>query len=331
MNTIQMKDVLPALTPGEAIGHNNLTLVPLWGEGHQRRYQEYMLASEAIDAGVMAITEASDSDVVSEVLAVTHTRRLILLINGEELLGATQNSILTSSILLPPKAEIRIPVSCIEDETYDSASPFLRSGSNIHGSGCTSRDIQHIRRMCERRDSGQKAALAIASQHDICEDSSSAADLDDGIAALWDVFELYHEALPCPADACGVVAAVAGRFIVMDVFDSPLTLHVMWPRLLSSYAKDAETATDQSGRRFTPQKAQQIITYVGEQFCQTSPALGLGQDIRLETAHVTCQGLRVKEMLLHLSIFPKPCSDLADGNSILGICPPSQRRRASGA
>ena len=34
MNTIQMKDVLPALTPGEAIGHNNLTLVPLRGEGH---------------------------------------------------------------------------------------------------------------------------------------------------------------------------------------------------------------------------------------------------------------------------------------------------------
>ncbi len=57
MTTIQMKDVLPEWTPAAAIGHRNLTLVPLQGEGHQQRFQDYLLASEAIAAGALTVTE----------------------------------------------------------------------------------------------------------------------------------------------------------------------------------------------------------------------------------------------------------------------------------
>ena len=35
MDTIQLKDILPAWTPGTAIGHRNLTLVPLQVEDAQ--------------------------------------------------------------------------------------------------------------------------------------------------------------------------------------------------------------------------------------------------------------------------------------------------------
>ena len=37
MTTIRLKDIMPMLTPQTAIGHRNLTLVPLRGEGHPRK------------------------------------------------------------------------------------------------------------------------------------------------------------------------------------------------------------------------------------------------------------------------------------------------------
>ena len=70
MTTIKMKDVLPSLTTAVAIGHRNLTLVPLRGEGHQHRFQDYMLAAEAINAGLLTVTEVDESGSVPELLAV---------------------------------------------------------------------------------------------------------------------------------------------------------------------------------------------------------------------------------------------------------------------
>jgi hypothetical protein len=129
MTTIQMKDILPAWTPGTAIGHRNLTLVPLRGEGHQARFQDYLLASEAIDAGVLTVTEVDEAGTVPELLAVNDADRPILLIDGEELQGAKQNRIVNTSVLLPPKSKKRIPVSCVEEGRWSQVSPTLRAGN----------------------------------------------------------------------------------------------------------------------------------------------------------------------------------------------------------
>lgn len=40
MIMIQMKDILPDCTPANAVGHGNLTLVPLIGGGS--RFQDYL-------------------------------------------------------------------------------------------------------------------------------------------------------------------------------------------------------------------------------------------------------------------------------------------------
>jgi len=75
-----------------------------------------------------------------------------------------------------------------------------------------------------------------------CHMESPTAAMSDAIDSQTEVLERYRQALPYPSGACGVVAAVDGQFIAADVFDSPATLEVIWPRLIASYAMDAETA-----------------------------------------------------------------------------------------
>ena len=147
------------------------------------------------------------------------------------------------------------------------------------------------------------------------------------MATLGEVLGRYREALPYPSGACGVVAAVCGRFVAMDAFDSPSTLEAMWGRLVASYAMDSEEAKEQAPRTFTAKAAGVLLAHVAEQNCQAFDAVGLGEDLRFEAGDVLGQSLQVKHHLLHLSVFP-PATDRPRGECFgPRICPPSRRGR----
>jgi len=329
MTTLSMKDVLPEWTPADAIGHRNLTLVPLRGEGHQHRFQGYLLTSEGIDAGVLAVTEVDEAGTVSELLAVNDADRPVLLIDGEELQGAKQNRILNTSVLLPPRSKTRIPVSCVEEGRWSHVSPTFRAGNYAPSSlrQRKSRDVQCSLRARGRAESDQGAVWDnVAEQIDACAVPAPTRAMADAMATLAEVLRRYQAALPYPSGACGVVAAVCGRFVAMDAFDSPSTLEAMWPRLVASYAMDAENAKNKAGRTFSAKAAEVLLEHVAEQQCQSFETVGMGRDVRFEAEDVLGQALRVEKRLLHVSVFPRtkgrPCG------ARLGPCirPPSQRQ-----
>jgi len=330
MTTIQMKDVLPKWTPATAIGHRNLTLVPLRGEGHQQRFQDYLLASEAIDAGVLTVTEVDESGTVPELLAVNDADRPVLLIDGEELQGAKQNRILNTTVLLPPKSKTRIPVSCVEEGRWSHVSPTFKAGNYAPSSlrQRKSRDVQYSLRARGRAESDQGAVWDSVAEHiDACEAVSPTRAMSDAMDTLAEVLGRYQEALPYPSGTCGVVAAVCGRFVAADAFDSPSTLEAIWARLVASYAMDAEATRDKGEKPFTAKAADALLEHVTEQQSQAFNAVGQGRDLRFEAADVLGQGLHVEDHLLHVSVFPLP-TDRSNGiHHGPRIIPPSQRGR----
>jgi len=330
MTTIQMKDVLPEWTPAAAIGHRNLTLVPLRGEGHQQRFHDYLLATEAIDAGVLTVTEVDEAGTVPELLAVNEGDRPVLLIDGEELQGAKQNRILNTSVLLPAKSKTRIPVSCVEEGRWSHVSATFKAGNYAPSSlrQRKSRDVQYSLRTRGRAESDQGAVWdSVAEQITACAAESPTRAMSDAMATLREALGRYHEALPYPSGTCGVVAAVCGRFVAADAFDSPSTLEAIWARLVASYAVDAEAAKDQADKTFSAKAAEMLLEHVAEQQCQAFDAVGLGRDLRFEAEDVLGQSLHVEDRLLHLSVFPPMTDRPQDESSGPRISPPSQRRR----
>ena len=328
MTTILMKDVLPEWTPVTAIGHRNLTLAPLRGEGRQQRFQDYLLASEAMDAGVLTVTEVDESGTVPELMAVNNADRPVLLIDGEELQGAKQNRILNTSVLLPPKSKTRIPVSCVEEGRWSHTSRTFKSGNYAPSSlrQRKSHDVQYSLRTRGRPESNQGAVWdSVAEQISACAAASPTSAMSDAMATRGEVLGRYHEALPYPSGACGVVAAVCGRFVAADAFDSPSTLEAIWGRLVASYAMDAEAAKEKRGKPSTAKAAEVLLEHVADQQCQAFNAVGLGQDLRFEADDVLGQALHNEDRMLHLSVFPPPTDRSNSVNPGPRIIPPSQR------
>ena len=85
-----------------------------------------MTLEEALALG-FRITEVDAAGSVPELIAFNPLDTPVLLYDGEELLGAKQNRILNVTVLVAPKSETKIPVSCVEQGRWHARSARLKT------------------------------------------------------------------------------------------------------------------------------------------------------------------------------------------------------------
>ena len=99
----------------------NLTIFPLVRPKQKETELDYLLLDEGVSSGVVRITELHGDGRVPELRLENNADKPVLLLNGEELLGAKQNRVLNLTVLAPPKCAITIPVSCVEAGRWHTA------------------------------------------------------------------------------------------------------------------------------------------------------------------------------------------------------------------
>lgn len=318
---------LEALKVGSPFGHRNLTLIPLSGNGNGQL--DYVLGADAIEAGTLTVTEVDEGGSVPELLVKSTAETMVLFLDGEELVGAKQNRILNTSVLLPPKAETRIPVSCVEQGRWHHTSPEFCAGS-YSPSKLRARKSRDVGRSLRAR--GEAVSDQGAVWEEVAETIEGAAvpsptmAMHDVIEQRRDSLESYLDALPYPDDARGVIVAIEGKFAAADCFDKPETLRRIWPRLISGYALDAISGRSGKPKTFSAKAARVLLEHLGELDCQPCPTVGIGQDWRFESEALVGQALVAEDTCIHLSAFP---NDEKDRSQPRGprIVPPSRRRR----
>src|SRR5271156_4492378 len=117
---------LPPLQIGQPLTCNSLTVFPLYAEAGKPA--DYQLADEAIAASTVVVQEVSEGGSVPELLVENSGDCRVLFLEGEELRGAKQNRILNTSILVPAKSKIKVPVSCVEQGRWRHTSKHFASG-----------------------------------------------------------------------------------------------------------------------------------------------------------------------------------------------------------
>ena len=111
-----LQSTIDRLTLGEPRLSGALGVIPLIerapeGADAPDELGAYCLFPDALRAGTIAISEVSDAGSVPELSATNSGDLDVLLVDGEELLGAKQNRMVNLSILVPARRSIRIPVS----------------------------------------------------------------------------------------------------------------------------------------------------------------------------------------------------------------------------
>ncbi len=312
---------------GNALRHKQLALLPLAGGAPSPL--DYILAADAIATGLLTITEVSEGGSVPELLVSSSADKLTLLIDGEELVGAKQNRILNTSVLLPAGVKTCIPVSCVEQGRWRFAARHFQAGGYAPSRlrAIKNRSVGRSLREQGRPTSDQGAVWnEIACQMADLKACSPTGAMHAAFEQHRDSIEEYTNALPCPADARGVLVAVGGRFVALDLFDRPATLGRIWPRLVTGYALDALAETEPASEEYSADSGRVLLEQITSAACTVCPTVGLGEDWRFEAETTFGQALIVEGVCVHLSAFP----GAAEGRGARTegrILPPSARRR----
>ncbi len=108
-----IRNFLLSLKPGEPLVHKQMAMFPLLNDKAGKK-RDYLNLDEALEAGSAQVSEVSEDGSVPELSFANLGDKPVLLIEGEELIGAKQNRTLNVSILAPAGKTIPIPVSCVE-------------------------------------------------------------------------------------------------------------------------------------------------------------------------------------------------------------------------
>ena len=82
--------------------------------------------------------------------------RPVLLLDGEELIGAKQNRVLNTTVLVAAHARLTVPVSCVEQGRWAYASRRFAAGDSSLYASVRARKAEHVTRSL--RATGQHAS-----------------------------------------------------------------------------------------------------------------------------------------------------------------------------
>ena len=283
----------------------NLAVFPLFGgNGCDIGYR---LLDDALGDESASVTEVSESGRVPELAFENRGTDPVLLLDGEELVGAKQNRVLNLTILAPANATITIPVTCVEAGRWAWKSRKFSSAGRAQYAGLRSR------KMIQVSASMSEDGAARSDQDDMWDEivvKMRRMDAPSGTAAMADIYERYRAplesyvgAFTAAKDQAGAVFAVNGEVRGLELFDRPETFGRQLKKLLQSWGLDAIDFPDGNGKAADAAAAADLIRQAAGLEGRAYPATGLGTDLRLEGGDLSGAALVVGSRVVHLCAF----------------------------
>ena len=318
------------LTLGDAQWIHNLSVYPLLAD--EDSLPGYLTLDQALNDKQARVTEVSEGGHVPELAFENLTDRPILLLDGEELVGAKQNRVLNVTLLVPGGSKLVIPVSCVEMGRWSHNSPEFSSGGRALYSRARAAKMEQV--SSSLRDRGTRHSNQGAIWDDIAfkmnerGESSHTQAMADIYAGAEGKLSDCEQAFTPVARQVGAVFAINGQIAGMELFDAPAALAAYLPKLVKSYALDALDVQREVPPMVESETIRQFLKQLGAATQERYPASGAGEDVRLEGEVITGGALEYEGKLIHLAAFrTAPRNRAASGEHGSPMARSSYRRR----
>jgi hypothetical protein len=330
MQNTLIEQQLGQLGLGEVQWIHNLSVYPLLAD--EDSLPGYFTLDQALNNKQARITEVSEGGHVPELAFENLTDQPILLLDGEELVGAKQNRVLNITLLVLGGSKLVIPVSCVEMGRWSHTSHEFSSGGRALYSRARAGKMVQVSESLRRSGSRQSNQSAI--WDDIALKMNERGE-SSGTQAMADIFEGaevkladYAQAFrPIPRQV-GAVFSINGQIAGIELFDAPAALAVYLPKLVNSYALDAIDAPGKMSSVVESATIRQFLKQLGAATQERYPASGAGEDVRLEGEVITGGALEHGGKLVHLAAYrTSPKNRATIGEHVSPMARSSCRRR----
>jgi len=288
--------------------YKNLTVFPLLAPNGSK--PDYLTLEQGLDQRRVQITELDQAGSVPELKLLNKGKKKLLIVEGEELVGAKQNRIVNATFLVAANTEIVIPVSCVEQGRWRYASDRFESGGKMMHASLRCSHQTHVRESLKQGRGFQ------SDQGEIWDDISAKLDrmrVSAPTRAMADAYDSYQEnvsdymenfqLIECQT---GAVFAIDGRVLGLESFGYSDTFARFFEKIVKSYALDAlDSRKSTQPISVVPEAVRRFIQSVSKGKTERHPTLGLGEATTIESRIVSGAALAEQSRVIHLSAFRK--------------------------
>jgi flavodoxin len=292
---------------------------------------EYLILDEALPEGLIEVLETDEDGSVPELRLINRSPLLVLILDGEELVGAKQNRIVNTTILLKEKSTTVIPVSCVEQGRWSYSSEHFRTERRMMSHRLRSRKAQQV------NNSVRTSGAFRSDQHALWAGIAEQAERRAVYSPTGAMASIYEKEMPTIQQyvdnfrliegQVGAVFMINGRVAGMDAFGKHDTFGKVFKKLLQSYALDAvDWFESEKEHKYLKSKVTGFMKSCLAAAPDPHPSVGMGMDCRMESKNIAGFALVLDSQVLHVSLFAKE-NNSGERSPGSGMERYSQRRR----
>ena len=300
-----IKEHISGIEFGPVQAHGNMSVIPLILSG--KGGPEYITLKEALDSKHISIREVSDSGEVSNLKVINNSGLIVLLLDGEELVGAKQNRILNSSILLKKQSETVIPVSCTEEGRWSYESEGLNDSDVVMAHNIRKKKMSSVSHSL--KDSNEYHS----DQGEIWDDTAAFlrnSSVDSSTGAMKKVFEekkgdidAYVNDFPVIDGQQGLFVFINGRPEGFDVVSRDGAYKHYHDKLVRSYAMEALYGEKNGSGKPSVDAAASFMKGIEKCSEDSYKSTGHGMDYRYEGDQIVGSALVYQKKVVHTAFF----------------------------
>ena len=209
---------------------------------------QYIALNRALKEKFIEVKEVSESGSVNNLNVVNHSEHFVFMSDGDILSGAKQNRVLNTSVLVSPRSNLTIPVSCVEQGRWRYSRKDF-SGSDISApSYMRSSKAQSVKENLKVRKSfaadQSKVWESVGDYEAVFNFKSSTSNLSDIYENREkDLNEFIKNFLP-EKDSNGVAIFVHNKLLNLEIFNRTDIYDEYFTKLLKSAAFEAINLTE---------------------------------------------------------------------------------------
>lgn len=244
---IEAKDLFQKLAVGEAIPILAVQIVPLFlPQGEVEA--DALLLEEALTDGKTVVNEVGEGGIVGQVRVLHRGELPLLVLQGEQILGAKQNRSFNASFIVAPGKEVVLPVSCVEQGRWQRKSEAFSAGATTLAPEVRARKLKRVSESMTLRGSYD------ANQHGVWSDvqeymaatgtHSVTASYEDARQTQAREVDRVVDSFEPAKGQVGLAVVRDGRVVVLDLFGSSRLFARAFKKCLRGALSDVSLATE---------------------------------------------------------------------------------------
>lgn len=273
---------------------------------------DFLTLKKGLRMGLVELNEENPGGVVDTIKVENNAVTPLLILEGEVLIGAKQDRIANTSLLIPPHFETLIPVSCVEANRWEYQTNNFNDSTNYAPSNLRGARTETVN-VSLKKEGAYKSNQGLI--WDVINQTQNNLNIKSKTSALKDVYTSkaetlneYYESFPYTRKQNGSIILINNEVKGLELLYNNHLYKEFHERIIKSYIVDAlqESKTSNPGNEdYAYNLAEDFRDNISSSKYETFKSAGCGEDSRLDNTDSMGSALIYKNELIHAVFFNK--------------------------